>query len=335
MGERRIIHYFQWLRAIAAVGIVVLHAVFTVHNTGAYQLSDAERLRDGLTCVVCGRWCVPVFFMMSGALMLDPDREMGWDKTLRHVWRLGFTLLTFGLAFCLIESFLDYGSFSIAMLWESVLNLLTQRSWDHLWFVYQLLGFYLVTPIIRPWLAQASWKEYRTVALVACFLLLGVNTLSALLETRAFYYGFEVPHCFAYYLIGLCIHRSLELNGKWWALGIGSLVATVVLWYCFDAWWTTDPNRIVVAPFAVLVFLIAKRYLDMPIEEHRVASVLADYSFGIYLIHPLFQHMVVAVPGFLDMPLFAAIAIVAFVSLVLSVPAIWLLRFIPGFKGKV
>lgn len=335
MGKQRTIHYFQWLRAIAAVGIVLLHAIFTTHNTGAYQLSELESLRDGVVCIVCGRWCVPVFFMMSGALMLDPEREMGWDKTLRHVWRLGFVLLTFGFGFCLIESYLDYGSFSLSMLWKSLINLLTQKSWDHLWFVYQLLGFYLVTPLIRPWLAQASWREYGLVALVACLLLLGVNTLSAPIRSGVLYYGFEVPHCFAYYLAGLYIHRSFELNGKWWALGIASLVATVVLWRFFGAWWATDPNRMVIAPYAVFVLLVAKRYLETPIEGHRIAALLADYSFGIYLIHPLFQHLLVRIPGFTDLPLLSAIAIVAVASLVLSVPAIWILRFVPGFKGKV
>ena len=335
MGKQKTIHYFQWLRAIAAVGIVLLHAVFTAHNVGAYQHSTVGELRDGLICIMCGRWCVPVFFMMSGALMLDPEREMGWEKLLRHAWRLVFVLLTFGFGFCLIESYLDYGGFSFEMVRDAFVNLLTGRSWDHLWFVYQLLGFYLVTPIIRPWVARASQREYRAVTLAVCFLLLGLHTLSSLLlGDGEFYYGFEVPRCFAYYLMGLYVHRHVDLDVRWWALGILSLVLTFVLWR-MNCSWATDPNRIVVAPYAVLVFLVAKRYLDIPIEGHRVASLIADYSFGIYLIHPFFQHLFVWMPWFSKLSLGMPLTLISLGSLALSIPAIWLIRLIPGFKGKV
>ncbi len=214
MSQRKTIHYFQWLRALGALGIVILHAIYTRHNVGV-SLTQLERFADGLTCIICGRWAVPVFFMMSGALMLDPARPMDWHKMLRHVWRLGFVLLTFGLAFCLIEAYVDFGGISVAMTSTALIRLAVGRSWDHLWFVYQLLGFYLVTPLIRPWVAQASRREYGIVTLVACILLLGLQGLSAFITEGFFYYGFEVPHCFAYYLLGHYSHVYVQID-RWW-----------------------------------------------------------------------------------------------------------------------
>lgn len=335
MGQRKTIQSFQWMRALGALGIVVLHAISTAQNTGAYDISDVERLRDGIICIVCGRWCVPVFFMMSGALLLDPKREMGWPKLLRHVWRLAFVLLTFGLGFCLIESFVDYGGFSLPMVGDAVMHLLTGSSWDHLWFVYQLLGFYLVTPLIRPWFAQASREELRNVTLVVCILLLGLNTISALIPDGVLYYGFEVPHCFAYYFMGYYVYRYVNLNGRWRALGIASLVATIVLWRLFWFAWATDPNRIVIAPYALLVLLVAKRYLEIPTDRVPFVSLLADYSFGVYIIHPLFQHLLVRIPSFTSLPLPLASTILLVGSLALSIPTIWLLRRIPCFSDKI
>lgn len=335
MAERKTIQYFQWLRALGAVGIVILHAFFTRHNTEGIQLTEFESLLDGLVGIVCGRWAVPVFFMMSGALMLDPEREMGWKKTLGHVWRLGFVLLTFGFAFCLIEAYVDAGNVSLAMVGTAILRLLTARSWDHLWFVYQLMGFYLVTPLIRPWVALASREEYGRVTLVACLLLLGLKGLSAFIPRASLYYGFEVPYCFAYYLLGSYLHRFMELDTRWVSLGIVSLLATILLWRPLGYTWSTDPNRGVVAPFAILVMLAAKRYLEVPITRYPLMALLADYSFGIYLVHPAFQHVLMLSPKVVALPLLPANFLLTVLPLVASVATIWLLRFLPGFKGKV
>lgn len=334
MGSRKTIQYFQWLRALGAVGIVILHAIFTRHNAGVPN-SDLESLVDGVVCIVAGRWAVPVFFMMSGALMLDPSRPMDWPKMLGHVWRLGFVLLTFGSAFCLIEAAVQAGGISMAVVGQALLHLVTARSWDHLWFVYQLLGFYLVTPLIRPWVAQASRQEYGRVALVACVLLLGFYGISAFIPKGVLYYGFEVPHCFAYYLLGHYVHQYVELDRRWVALGVLSLLATILLWRPLGYTWSTDPNRGVVAPFAVLVLLLAKRYLEVPIDAYPGMRLLADYSFGIYLVHPAFQHLLMLMPYVRDLPLVPANTTLAIVPLAASILTVWLLRFIPAFKGKV
>ncbi|MBQ9315379.1 MAG: acyltransferase [Atopobiaceae bacterium] len=334
MPERKVIHYFQWLRALGAVAIVLLHAVITIQVV-QLPMPEAMGLANGLMTITLTRWAVPVFFMMSGALMLDPAREMGWAKTLRHVWRLGFVLLTFGFVFCLAEVYVNDGGLSARGVGEAVLRLVGQRSWDHMWFVYQLLGFYLVTPIIRPWVAQASRSELGRVTLVTCILLLGFKALSRLTGSYNVFYGFEVPHCFAYYLLGYYVHAYLELDRRWVALGVASLVATVVLWHPLGCLWATDPNRGVVAPYSVLVMLLAKRYLERPVEAHWPVGLLADYSFGIYLVHPALQHLMVMVPAFVALPVALVEVLLTVVPLVLSVPIVWALRHLPGFADKV
>lgn len=334
MTERKVIHYFQWLRALGAVAIVLLHAIITA-QVAKIPASHATGVVNGLVMITLTRWAVPVFFMMSGALMLDPQREMGWAKTLRHVWRLGFVLLTFGFVFCLAEVYVDDGGFTPRRVGEAALRVLCQRSWDHMWFVYQLLGFYLVTPLIRPWVAQASREELGRVTLVTCILLLGLKAASALTGIYTVYYGFEVPHCFAYYLLGYYVHTYLELDRRWVTLGVASLACTIALWYLFSSSWVTDPNRGLVAGYSVLVMLLAKRYLDRPVEGCWPIALLADYSFGIYLVHPALQHLMVMVPAVVALPRSLAELLLAVVPLALSVPIVWLLRRIPGFAGKI
>lgn len=334
MSSKRTINYFVWLRALGAVAIVVLHAFVTLHVAGKGQLSATRLGIEETISIVLTRWAVPVFFMMSGALMLDPEREMGWRKTLGHVWRLGFVLLTFGYAFCLIEARLSSGVLDGMTALTALINLLHEKSWDHMWFVYQLLGFYLMTPIIRPWIAQASREEYGRVSLVTCLLFLGARFASAFFPF-IFYYGVYLPQCFAYYLIGLYVHRYLTFNRRWMIAGVVSVMVTVV-GAVFLGWdWAAEPVRGLIAPYAIAVMLAAKRYLDKPVEGHKVVAVLADYSFGVYLIHPAFQHALVRIYDMVALPAVAADLAMAIVPLLLSVAFIAAIRLLPGFKGKV
>lgn len=340
MSQRNTIHYFQWVRALGAVAIVLLHAFVTVHRAVDVAALGAARIAAEETIsIVLTRWAVPAFFMVSGALMLDPDREMGWRKTLGHVWRLVFVLLTFGFVFCLAESAVDDGALKTGAITAHTVitalhNLARQHSWDHMWFVYELVGYYLMTPLIRPWIAQASREEYGRVVLGTCLLFFVTKTISAFLP-YSIYYGVSVPYCFAYYLMGLYVHRYLELDRRWICLGLVSLALTILLGVVLGYPWATQPIRGIVAPYAVMVMLLFKRYANIPLEDYPVIAVLADYSFGIYLIHPAFQHLMVMAFDPLAYPVVVVDAALTLVPIPLSIASIWVLRHIPGFKGKV
>ena len=334
MSKVKTINYFVWLRAFGAVAIVVLHAFVTLHLAGAGQISALRLDVEETLTIVLARWAVPVFFMMSGALMLDPTREMGWRKTLRHVWRLGFVLLTFGYAFCLVEVFIAWGGFGPDVLVRAFYNLWREHSWDHMWFVYQLLGFYLMTPFLRPWVAQASREEYGRVSLVTC-LLFFVARFASGFTPSIFYYGVYLPQCFAYYLIGYYVHRYLTFDYRWALAGTVSVVATLVCVIHFNWDWAAEPVRGLIAPYAIALMLAAKRWLDKPVDTHRVVALLADYSFGIYLIHPAFQHLLVRLFDMMALPAVVADVTMMVVPLALSVAFVTVVRLIPGFKDKI
>jgi len=336
MTQRRTIHYFQWARAIGAVAIVFLHAIGTMRNTYGADVLGIVRvgIEEGLS-VAASRWAVPVFFMMSGALMLDPAREMGWKKCLRHVWRLVFVLFTIGYAFCVIECYVGYGRWVPQVFLDAVDSLLAQNSWDHMWYVYHLAGFYLMTPFLRPWVAQASRKEYRNVLIGAFVLLQGLRTLSAFKATYTIYSIVSVPECITWYLAGYYVHNYLELDRRWIAAGLVSLAATIALDVGIGWTWAVDPWRIVCAPYGLLVMLLFKRHLDVPTTGHTLVELLADYSFGIYLLHPVFQHLAVEVVNLSVYPAVAVDVTLTVVPLLLSVVAVWVLRLVPGFKGKI
>lgn len=336
MGQRKTINYFQWIRAIGAVSIVMLHALVTVQGALPEGARGPVRfVLEGVLATAGTRWVVPAFFMVSGALMLDPAREMGWDKTLRHAWRLVFVLLTFGFGYCLVESAVNLGLGNpLGIVADALYRLVTGRSWDHMWFIYALLGFYLITPVLRPWVAQASHKELAWVTWATVIMLLATRGLSARLP-YSIYNVISMPHYLAYYLLGYYAHTYLELDGRWTALGLISLAAALYLKMGLEWHWVVDPARGVIMPYTLLVFLAFKRFATRPVEDAPSMALLADYSFGIYLVHPVFLHLLALVVDPAALSGLVADALFLLVPLALSLVSAWVLRRIPGFGDKI
>ena len=89
------------LKALAIVGTVTIHA-----STAAYY--DGFGSLPWLSAIFWGtisRWAVPVFFLCSGALLLDPDRDLSlrklWGRNILHIllamWVWAFAYKVYGL----------------------------------------------------------------------------------------------------------------------------------------------------------------------------------------------------------------------------------------------
>lgn len=329
------IHSFVWMRAFGAVAIVILHAFITVQK--ASDPASITFLRDtaeAWVSIVLTRWAVPAFFMMSGALMLDPARDVSWNKIGRHVWRLVFVLLTIGFAFCIVEEALEVGSLGPAVVLEAFLNLLRGKSWDHLWFVYRLIGFYLITPVIRPYVAQASRRELLAVVAGMFLLMQGVNTLGTLVGVLL-WSPLDLAADLAWYVAGYAVHRYVRLNRQVALAGAGSLLLMLILRVVYHDSWMSLPEHAVVVPYAIAVFAAFEHYCEKPVRDGGAVKLLADYSFGIYLLHPAAQHALVRVIDMGRLPVVAADLVAIVVPLVASVATVWALRLLPPFRDKL
>ena len=297
---------------------------------------------EDLVEVPLARWAVPAFLMISGALLLDPGREFGPRKMGRYLWRMAFILLTIGYAFCVIETVATSskagGSFALTppMLASSFLKLLEGKSWDHLWYLYALIGLYLLTPVLRPFVAQASRRELGATVLVAWTLMLLTPAVNLVLGIDLYPF-LGADSSVVYYLAGYYAFNYLELDGRVVMVGLASLACACLpnVLGSPAAGTITLPQYGVVLPYATLVFLSFRRFLDTPIEGHRVWRGLARDSFGIYLLHPLFGHLVL---WFMDVgmvPVTVLQLAIFVLDVVGAVLLTRLLRLLPCYRKKL
>lgn len=173
MSERRTINEFEWLRVFAAAAVVMIHVIFGISdNATVIEVGQARAIWWGILQVAV-RWAVPVFLMITGALLLNPEKHLGWEKIKQYSFRMAGVLLTFGFVYCLMELVFTSREINIGIVYNAVINLLQGRSWSHMWYVYALLGLYLLLPVFRAYVAGASRRDMQiTLSILAIFTLI-------------------------------------------------------------------------------------------------------------------------------------------------------------------
>lgn len=339
--------YADLLRSFATIGVILLHlASSQIGNvpvgSGAWQVFN---LYDGLL-----RWCVPVFVMLSGMFMLDPKRPLPLSKLFFHnILRILLCLLFWNWLYILIGS----GNISLHGILWALREAFGGQYHYHLWFLYVLLGLYLVTPILRAFVRGASRGDLHYFLLLAflfssliptvCYLWPGSTGTLQLWYRRLSvqvitgYVGFYVG---GYYLKEYTISRVSEaiiyvLGGLGavatvWGTAVlsgrgGKLVTTLYEY--------TSPN---VVCFSVAVVVLFRYVLGVSEERSRRQrlSGMARISFGIYLVHDFFIMLLANLHiTALSFSPVAAVPVLGAVVFLLSFAVAWLVSRIP-FVGR-
>lgn len=143
------------IRAIACLMVVLMHSPNPMSGLGSMECVGISLLTVP---------CIGLFFMVSGSLLL-PVRMSYFDFLKRRLGKvlmptLLFTLFYIAIAMC-------YGELSISSLVPALCSIpFSAQGHGVLWFMYTLIGMYLVAPIITPFLERATKRELQFVLLL-------------------------------------------------------------------------------------------------------------------------------------------------------------------------
>ena len=212
------------LRVVATMAIVLLHVVGGwVSTSWSDKLTGVRLVVDGVIIQVLVRWAVPCFLMISGALLLNPQKELGLKKIYRYIARMVTVLAIFGFGYCLIESIVENGyRINGQAIFTALHNLIAGRSWDHMWYVYMLIGLYMLTPVFRSFTKTANGKEMQFILAVLFAFTIFVPTICGLFQVEVYRFV-PVSTCYVfYYLLGYELsRRDLKASVKWILSGGG------------------------------------------------------------------------------------------------------------------
>lgn len=300
---------FDLLRILAILGVVAIHVFGLI--LGSPELKGTSTWTFAVVLDIGSTWCVPIFVMLSGALLLDPRaHRAGPGAFLRRravrllpavvVWHLVYLVVVRKV---LLESELDPSTVAV--------NFIDGKVYTALYFLWLILGLYLVAPVLAAFLGGDT-RRARVVAVLACLWCAAVVTLPVL----AGYLGFPrarvdtlvtmfVPYI-GLFVAGYAWREPRRSGLRWVAAGVvaAALVAFNVLLFLAGPSdlvallkavvpinYATVPT--VVASIALFLFVIDLcARLDPPAPVRRVLQTLGNATFGVFLVHLVFVAIV-------------------------------------------
>lgn len=156
MGNSRIV-FLDYLRVIACLMVIIVHCVEPFYLGGEGTL--IQNWNDGFWCTVIDsalRAAVPLFVMASSYLQF-PVKYDTLTFFKKRLVRVGVPFVIFSLLYTLIPLYGTDGFQPTLNVQRVLLNFV--GSAGHLWFIYMLLGLYLLMPMLSPWIDKISKKE--------------------------------------------------------------------------------------------------------------------------------------------------------------------------------
>lgn len=336
--------YADLLRCAAMVAVIVLHlAGSQLENVAVGSFAfHVLNVYDSLS-----HWCVPVFVMLSGMFLLDPDHSLPLSKLLRgHILRIFVALVVWGAAYALVTQILTYG-LHMADLWNALYQVALGQTHFHLWFLYMIIGLYLVTPILRAFVRGASQAEFHWFfALVFVFAWLLPNVLRLRpSQTVSLWINNLNLHLVmgyvGYYVLGYYLRTytlSPKIKSTLYGLGILGAVGTILgtAWLSqqrgmlAQTFYNYDNPTIALMSIAVFLFFreVVQNRTSLP--RRHLIFVAAKVSFGVYLSHAFFlillNHLGITVLSFSPVLAVPALAVVVLAG---ALAVAWVLSKLP------
>src|SRR5208337_1005612 len=140
------------IRTIAIVGVILLHAS---NDLTIQQMNQFEIIRWTVVDIyqTIGRIGVPLFVMLTGALLLQPSKNESLSVFFKKRWaRIGLPWIFWGGAYFAWDFLVEHQAFTSSAIIQGILN----GPYYQFWYLYMLVGLYLLTPILRIFIAHAD-----------------------------------------------------------------------------------------------------------------------------------------------------------------------------------
>ena len=271
--------YMEWLRVISMTAVVFTHIGATAHTDfpDTYYANIGGVVLQGI--VYLSHFAVPIFFMITGALLLNPGKEITIGKIMKkYVLRYSIVLLIFGWGYAYLEMLFISKRFVWADLGISFVNMLQGHSWAHMWYLYTLIGMLLVLPLLRAFIRN---YEHKDVLFCLLFLFLFNSIFPIISELTGFKIGIVFPISsvyILYMLLGYVLDsKSFDIKGIWPIILeiflAGSLIITAYYnnMYGFELPIGAYYSPVIIM-YSVILFCLVK---SAHLKENRIVDFLS------------------------------------------------------------
>ncbi len=280
--------HFIWgdtCRIVAIILVVLIHSsapIFYTYGIISTKLFLGVNLLDSFS-----RVAVPLFILLSGALLLNTGKDL---ILIKRVSRVAVPLFCWSVFYAIILSYNGAGSF-----WSLFKNIFYGPIMFHLGFVYMIIGVYLALPFSRTiynsLIVNSNWAIY----FFALWFLINSVTIYYPIPLVS---SLQLSNCLNYtglfmlggYLSKAEIQNRIKVPAAFLTYILASLSTFFLTWYFTaktkvpteTAYQYLSPNVVISA--AALFVIFPK--ITIPQCFHKTLMYLSPLVFPVYLMHP-------------------------------------------------
>lgn len=320
------------------------------------------------------RPCVPLFVMISGALLLPVKGEASvfYKKRIPRVfwpfliWSVLYNLFPWftgvlGLSPQVILDFFPYSgeeatrqSLSVSLGYIAEIPLNFSLLDVHMWYIYLLIGLYLYLPIFSAWVEKASDKGklwFLTAWGITTLLPYYYEYVSPYLWGTCSWNSFGMLYYFAgfngYLMLGHYLRKLEWPVSKILAIGIPMFVIGFAVTFTGFRHVTSLPefsdemlelfftyNSLNVVMMTAPIFMLVKKVNVRSITIQKALANLTLCGFGIYMVHYFFTGPSVILMRMIGIPVSLQIPLAAVVAFCISWAIVFVIYKVVGKKAK-
>ncbi|OBT10194.1 hypothetical protein A9264_04335 [Vibrio sp. UCD-FRSSP16_10] len=289
---RQRVLFFDLARCVAAIAVIAIHVLAPYR----YQFGEIP-FADWSTAISINsisRWAVPVFILISGALMLSDRRPFEFKYYVKR--RLGKVLVPFviwSIFYAYLSGWSVYG-FDTAHAKEVLVDSLDHATYYHLGFFYYFIPLYFVIPFLQIFVRRYDDKAlYALTALWLFTTALFLFRIDGLWNNQMWLYSGLLP-------LGYILYQKVPLTkasvSTFVAIGLAAFAVTIYQVismsieandYTYGRWLSYKTLNTICA--ASMIFMVCRYFGEgLSAGANKIVGFISTHSLGIYILHPIF-----------------------------------------------
>jgi len=290
--------------------------------------------------------------MLSGALLLQPSKLNESIRTFfkKRIKRIGFAFIFWSFIYLAWAFFISNTPLTNDNILQGALFSFFSGSYYHFWFIYLIIGLYLLTPILR---AIVSCDSQKILKYLITLWFIGVSVVPVLQLISGYALNdtlFVIGGTIGYFILGLYLQRikvrSSILFGLFFASVIFTIISTWLMRFHFYSigqdYFFFDYLSVNVILASVTMFMLLSKFpADWPKNKHpffqRLVHAISKNTLPIYLFHLIIMETLQR--GYLGFKLslttmnpIIGVPIVTAVTLLVTLGLILLMKKVPGLR---
>lgn len=302
----------ELLRVISCILVVCIH-VSNVYSRAYGEVSGGTYLFSLITNCF-SRVAVPVFFMISGYLLLEENVSL--RKSVHRVLHTLMVLVFWSVLYYIWNIVFWDDRYDFATLFEEPVK-------KHLWFLYAILGMYIALPFFQLLFKKMSWRLTEYFVVLWVFFL----TFYYVLALADMEFTYPVPMVgnssyLGYFVMGYIIRYLSEENQLGSKLCFTIAIAAGIINIGLTCWgtWVSGSHEEIFFQYRNPLIAIYSLGIFAGIVEHgrirfteaqkTLMQMISRHSFTIYLSHIIFLDIVkeemepLDLPGWIGIPFY-------------------------------